>query len=162
MNKLLIALGAAVILMVLIGVGIFVMSSRGASNETQNTDDTINVKELKGSDIGLEMSLAKDKQHIIVDVKKLEGISRIEGFLLYEAVGKGNQGINVDMDIASGDYKLPRELYLGTCSAVCTPHKLTTDITADLKVTYKDGTLAHVSDKLIVDDKSPESSEVSD
>jgi hypothetical protein len=161
MNKMLVILGSLLLVLVLVGVGFFMLNQNDTPDEdTENT--FIQIKKVSGDEIGLTMELISkpNGDYVLFDVTKLEGIDRIEGSLDYEAVSKGIQGVLVDVNIASGTYTLPKEIYLGTCSAQCTPHELTTDIKAILKITFSNGEIGEVTEVLVVEDKSTESSEV--
>ncbi len=152
MNKMLMILGAALVLLVLVGVGFFVLG-KGGENSDVDTESKVNIREVTAEELGLEMSVVSkpDGDYISYDIANLDGISKIDGSFDYEAEDRGLQGVIVEIDVESGDYTLPDEIYLGTCSARCTPHTVTSDITAVFKITFTNGEIGQLEEKLPLD-----------
>lgn len=152
MNKMLLILGAALVVLVLVGVGFFVLN-RGEDNASDDSDSNIVMREVTAEEIGLEMEVVTkpDGDYMRYDIKKLDGIKKIDGSFDYEAEDRGLQGVIVEVDVEGGDYTLPDDIYLGTCSAVCTPHKVTSDITAVFKITFTNGEIGQLEESLPIE-----------
>lgn len=149
LNKMLIVLGVAVAIIAVIGIAFFVFG-RGDENVEDDSGSGVVMREVTAEEIGLEMEVVTkpDGDYMRYDITKLDGISKIDGSFDYEAEDRGLQGVIVEVDVEGGDYTLPDDIYLGTCSAVCTPHKVTSDITAVFKITFTNGEIGQLEESL--------------
>lgn len=159
-NKFLLPAVIVVIIIVATGGAFFLVKSQKTTKTSpSSTQNSIQIKTLKADDIGLTLAPEPDHQTIKMTISKLDGISTIEYDVSYDArvtdSGEGNGGIisggvtNSPIQVKSSDSTITREVYMGTCSRnVCKPDKVVGDVTFDIKVTYKDGTVGSVEQKV--------------
>ena len=144
MNKMLMILGAAMVALVLIGVGFYFMTSNNAEDSDSKKVVQETLRQIEPEDIGFTLTAAPDGQNVFIDVTKPEGIDLIEYELSYDAEGDLPRGTFGEIDIAGGE-ALPKKVYLGTCSSgTCKPDKGVTLVTVTAKVTYTDGDRAQL------------------
>jgi len=147
------------IIVILLGVGgvlVFVVFS-SRNKPAQETKPVVSqeekIKEIKPEDIGLVLKARSDKKAIIMEVNKLAEISMLEYELNYNAIENGEKvlrgAIGSIKNINPGERKITREILLGTCSAnVCKYDKGVSDIDFVLKVTYTNGQVASLEQKV--------------
>ncbi len=147
MNKMLLILGGAVIIILLIGAGVFVFGKKESKSENiQQTEQVI--KEIDPEEIGLTLTPANQNRQIIFNATKLDGVDKITYTLSYEAEGpegpllRGSEG---SFDIASGDYELPRTIDLGSCSSgTCKFDKGVREAEFDIRVDFTNGEVGRI------------------
>ncbi|HRN96718.1 MAG TPA: hypothetical protein PLD54_04690 [Candidatus Levybacteria bacterium] len=144
MNKMLMILGGAMVVLVLIGVGFYFMTSNSGEESDQKKVVQQTLRQIEPEDIGFTLTAAPDSQNVFIDVTKPDGIDLIEYELSYDAEGDLPRGTFGEIDIAGGE-ALPKKVYLGTCSSgTCKPDKGVTLVTVTAKVTYSDGDRAQL------------------
>lgn len=143
---------------VLGGLGYFVLG-RGSKSATLTQDAGQQIKEIKASDIGLTLVARADNRAITMTITKLTGISTIEYEVSYNALTNDPEAggetdvprgvVASPIQVKSGDSSVTREILLGTCSAnVCKYDKVTSVITFVVKVTYKNGEVGSLTEKI--------------
>jgi len=144
MNKLLVILGGAVLVLALIGGVVFMMTRNKAEDDSSTRPTQQVLREIEPEDIGFTLEASTDKQNVLIDVTKPEGIKLIEYDLSYNAEGDLPRGTFGEIDIEGGE-SLPKKVYLGTCSSgTCKPDKGITLVTVTAKVTYTNGDRAQL------------------
>jgi hypothetical protein len=124
----------AIIVGVVIVMGAILLFStiRGATQDpSQSSNGEIqDIKKISADDVGLEAELTSDGQSVVMRLNKLDGISSIEYEISYDAEETFEGETNVvlkgatssePIDVA-GESEFEREVFLGTCSAVCRPY----------------------------------------
>lgn len=148
MNKLFLILGAALVVLVLVGAGFFFLSGSEDEEDGRDVIEQVQLRQIQPEDIGFELTAAPDGQNILIDVTKPEGIDSIEYEVSYDAEGDLPRGTFGEIDIAGGD-ELPKKVYLGTCSSgTCKPDVGVELVTVVAKVTYTDGDRAQLEDSV--------------
>ncbi len=148
-----------VVLILIVGGGAYFILGRNSGTEQPTQEEEQQVKEISASDIGLSLKPRADNRAVIMTINKLSGISTIEYEVNYnaentdpEAGGEGDvpRGVVASpIQVKSGESSVTREILLGTCSAnVCKYDKVTSDITVVLKVTYTNGEIGTVTEKI--------------
>lgn len=155
LNKWVIIGIVIVVLAIVAGAGAYFLMGGTSSDKTLNTlNQGQQIKKLTSSDIGLTLTVRPDKKGVILKVTKLTNIASVEYELSYDAletqdgetavVPKGVVGSAIQ--VKPGDTEISRNLDLGTCSKnVCRFDNVKSDISAAVKVTYKDGTVGGVN-----------------
>jgi hypothetical protein len=144
MNKIFLALGAALVVLVLIGVVFYVMTTRGSEDAAPKKVVQENLKKIEPEDIGFTLEAAPDGQNVLMDVTKPEGIETLDYEVNYDAEGNLPRGTIGVIDIAGGE-ELPKKVYLGTCSSgTCKPDKGVSVVNVTVKVTYTNGDKAQL------------------
>ncbi len=166
-NKIPVIVAAIVAVLVIVGGGIFLATRSHQQPTSSNTSNAVNIKTLQPSDIGLQLSLSSDNQTVVMDITKLNGIKSVEYDMTYQAKQKDpdsgqvidvTQGVSTNgtpVVIKQGQTTLERKIYLGTCSATCTPSVVISDVSFVIKVNYANGEIGQVQDKLPYPHPSP-------
>lgn len=155
-NKLLIAAVVVVVLAVAVGGGMYLMSRNSPTNEAV-IEEVENVKELKPEDIGLELEAVSDGKIITLTATKLTDVESIEYEVSYDAEVEedggepftATRGVTGGLTIKSGESQVTKDIDLGTCSRnVCKYDKVISDVTFNIRVNYKDGTVGGIETKV--------------
>jgi hypothetical protein len=148
MNKILIILGAAMVILILGGVAYFAMNGTKDAEQTPKKMVQQSLPKIEPEDIGFTIEAAADGQNVLIDVTKPEGLESIEYELSYDAEGDLPRGTFGEIDIAGGE-ALPKKVYLGTCSSgACKPDKGVSIVNVTAKVTYTNGDRAQLEASL--------------
>lgn len=144
-------IGLAVAALVLVGGGVFVLSSNNkVPPPIEKAPDENEVAALDPEEIGLELTTIKNNQEVVFSIEKPEGIKAIEYELTWGAkvedkfsgtildVVHGDQS-NEPIEINGKPYKA--EIVMGSCSDVCHYDKGINNIKIILKITKTDGKL---------------------
>jgi len=152
-NKL--VAGIVVLAVVVVG-GLGVVMLRGGESSEESGQEEQTIKQISPEDIGLELELSSDRKDVILTITKLDGIESIEYELSYDAeetvegeksnVPKG--AISSEPFDVQGKSEFVKEIFLGTCSAVCRPDKVTSDIKVLVRVNYESGEVGAAEDTL--------------
>ena len=148
MNKMLMILGAAMVVLVLIGVALYVMTRSGSPESEPKKMVQDSLRKIEPEDIGFTLEASPDGQNVLIDVTKPEGIESIEYEVNYDAEGDLPRGTIGVIDIAAGE-ALPKKVYLGTCSTgTCKPDKGVSVVNVTAKVTYTSGDKAQLESSI--------------
>ena len=144
-KKILAAISAIVILLLVVG-GILGFARNQKSDQSSNSPmigDTSNLPELSPSDIGMVVTVRKDKKALMFELTKASDINSVEYTIEYEKEIEGErvpEGIFGLMNIGEDGITKTDFREFGTCSAGrCRYDNVVSDITIILKVTKKDG-----------------------
>ncbi len=143
-KKILAAIAVFLILTVL--GGIFVFARNQKNDQFSNSPligDTSNLPELSPSDIGMVVTVRKDKKALMFELTKTDDIKTVEYTIEYEKEIDGErvpEGIFGLMNISEDGITKTDFREFGTCSAGrCRYDEVVSDITIILKVTKNDG-----------------------
>lgn len=155
-NKLFLATVVVVVLVVLVGGAFFIMSQKKSSSDTV-IEQVEDVKPLKASDIGLELSPDSDGKIITLKADKLTGVSSLEYEVSYDAEVSedggepftATRGVTGGLEIKPGESEVSKDIDLGTCSRnVCKYDKVISVVTFNIRVNYSDGTVGGIETKV--------------
>ncbi len=147
-NKKLIIL-LAIGLVLLVGGGFLVLSgNKKAEPVVEKTSLDEQVTMIKPEEIGLTLSLSKDRKRVIIEIANTKDVSGLEYDLTYVSKGDIAQGLNDTINIKRPGSPVKVERDLGTCSDVCHYDEDVSDIKLILKVTKTDGTISQVEKSL--------------
>lgn len=159
-NKIIIAVAAVVVILIVGTIAVFATRSK-SPNMASNSSNATQVKTMQPSDVGLQLSIApNDKQTVVMDITKLNGIKSVEYDMTYDAEEKDpdsgqvlsvTQGVSTNgtpVKVHPGDSKLERKIYLGTCSATCRPSKVESDVKFVIKINFSNGEIGQIEDTL--------------
>lgn len=154
-NKILLG----ILLVVVIGaVGGAIVLGGSKSTDEGAEDESIeqNIKQVSTEEVGLTLEATSDGQTIIMRMTKLDGIKSVEYEATYDREFVDEQtdevGVKPDgafgspVEIEPGQTELEREIYLGTCSATCTPHKVRSDIKFVIRINYENGEIGAIEE----------------
>lgn len=144
-----------IVVVILIGAGVWFFMGRGGSSGDQAAGDDIsqNVVTVKPEEIGLVLTPRADGKAITMKITKLNGIKSIEYDVSYDAnVIDEGETVTVPRGVVGsailvmpGDSEVSRDLDLGTCSRnVCKYDDVVGPVKFVLKVTYTSGKVASV------------------
>lgn len=147
------------VFIILVGGGLYYIMGKSSKSATPTDNQEQQVKQIKASDIGLTLSPRADNKAITMTITKLDGISTIEYEVNYNALTNDPEAggeadvprgvVASPIQVKSGDSSVTREILLGTCSAnVCKYDKVTSAITFVVKVTYKNGEIGSLTEKI--------------
>lgn len=143
----------AVLLVILVVGGYFVLGSRGTSKEDsaatvqpQPTEEP--VKTLLPEDIGLSLRSGFDKKRVIMEIVNTDDIASLDYELSYNSKGDIPRGAIGHIDIKTKGRPVSQEIVLGTCSDVCHYDQEVSDIKLILKVVKTDNTVHSIEDTL--------------
>ena len=135
---------AAFLILIVAGGAFFLFRNQNPSDSP--TDDVTaesDLPVLSPEDIGMIVTVRKDKNALMFELTKADDIAKVEYTIEYEAEVEGetaNQGIFGEMNIAEDGITKTDFREFGTCSAGrCRYDNVTSDIKITLKVTKKDG-----------------------
>jgi len=144
-------IGLVIGALILVGGGVFVLSSNKKAAQAPIEAPTENeILTLNPEEIGLELTTIKNNQEVVFSIGKPEGIKTIEYELTWGAKVEDKFSGSV-LDVVHGDqsngpiemngkpYKA--EIVMGSCSDVCHYDKGVNNIKIILKITKTDGKL---------------------
>lgn len=148
-NKVVVAIIAGIVILM---AGLFVFSlirNGGQGPDSTGGSELQDVKKISADEVGLEAELTPDGKSVNLKLTKLEGISTIDYEISYDAEETFEGETNVvlkgatssDIDV-KGESEFEREVFLGTCSAVCRPDKVMGDIKVLVTLHYSSGDVA--------------------
>lgn len=141
-KKLLGIVGVFFVLAVLGGVFLLTKNSADEAPSDEITDSS-DLPTLTPEEIGMVVTVRKDKQAIMFELTKADDISRVEYTIEYEKELEGErvpEGIFGEMNIGEDGITKTDFREFGTCSAgKCRYDEVVSDIKIVLKVTKKDG-----------------------
>ncbi len=140
-----ILIGAAVLILVIIGGAMFLLNSK-KSTQTTGTAEGEQILILSAEAIGLSLEMAEDGKEIIMRVDNVEGITSIEYELSYNSEGDIPRGAIGSLEVKGEP--IEKKITLGTCSDVCHYDEDVSEIKIILKVTKKDGKIYQVEKAL--------------
>lgn len=118
--------------------GLLFLGSK-SNNQAPNSSVTQErIQTLPASQIGLTLKPGADKQRVVMDVVNIDGIKSLDYEVSYTAKGDLPRGAIGEVAVSSGQ-PVRKEIYLGTCSDVCHPDTVTSDVKIVVKVTKTDG-----------------------
>lgn len=139
-------LGAvAVFLILAVTGGVFFLSRQSETGGNSGSDEfaSSDLPVLTPEEIGLVVTVRKDKKALMFEIKKAFDISSVEYIINYEKEIEGErvpEGIFGEMNIGEDGITKTDFREFGTCSSGrCRYDEVVSDITIDLKVTKKDG-----------------------
>jgi hypothetical protein len=142
-------IAVAVGLIVLIGIGAFlIFGKKAASIPVEQVPSEETVSTMKPEEIGLSLSASSDNKKVILDVANTKGISGLDYELSYTSKGDVPRGVIGHIDIKQAGKTISQEITLGTCSDVCHYDQDVSNIKLILKVAKTDGTTSQVEKSL--------------
>lgn len=145
-------IGLAIAALVLVGGGVFVLSSnKKAQAPVAEAPAENEIATLSAEEIGLSLATTNDDKHIVFEIKKPEGIKVFEYELTWGAKVKDPSSGDL-LDVVHGDtsnepiaingkpYK-SAEIKMGSCSDVCHYDTGINNIKIIIKITKTDGKL---------------------
>ena len=143
-NKKVIAAVAVFVVLIIAGGALFLFKNQSSSGSTP--DDLIatsDLPELSPEEIGMVVTVRKDKKALMFELTKADDIARVEYTIEYEKDLDGEtvpEGIFGEMNIGEDGITKTDFREFGTCSAGrCRYDNVVSDVTIVLKVTKKDG-----------------------
>ena len=138
-RKVLIVVG--VVLLVLVGVGYFILSPKKSSSipqapEPQATEEET-ILTLSPEDIGLTLTAIESNRKVLMGIANTSDLVSLEYELSYTSKGDIPRGVLGTIDVKS-DKPIKHEIVLGTCSDVCHYDQEVSNIKVILKVTKSD------------------------
>ena len=150
-KKVIIAL-IVFVLIVLLGVGFFLLSSNKDTPEQAVVEEETPIEEtvdvLSPQDIGLVLTKNINNAKVIMEIGKTDDILSLDYELSYIAKGDIPRGVIGRIENKSSGKPIKQEIVLGTCSDVCHYDEDVTNITLLLKVVKKDNAVYSVEKSL--------------
>lgn len=147
-NKNLI-IGIVIGAVVLVGGGIFLLSSRKtAPTPVAQTSSEEVVSVIQPEEIGLSLSASADNKKVVLEVANTKDISGLDYELSYTSKGDIPRGVIGHIDIKVAGKTARQEITLGTCSDVCHYDQDVKNIKLILKVAKTDGSTSQVEKSL--------------
>jgi len=149
-DKRVLIAGIAVLVLIFLGAGFFLISSRQSNSNAVNTNvlpTQVPVLSLSPDDIGLSLTLSANGQKATMVITKTTDISSVDYQLLYNAVVSGQQvprGTIGHVDIKTPGKTVSQDMIFGTCSDVCHYDTGISGIQLIVKVTKTDGKVYQV------------------
>jgi hypothetical protein len=150
-KRILIAAGVAVLALVLIIIGVFMMmrgsNSSGNSQQSNAEPTQAPVLALKPDDIGLTLVEAANMQTATMTITKTSDITSVDYQLSYNAEVAGQsipRGTIGHADVKTPGQTVTQKMVFGTCSDVCHYDTGITQIQLIVKVTKTDGKVYQV------------------
>lgn len=136
-----------IIIAIFAGGGWYVLSSKKVPVQQAPLIQTGTVPTLSPEDIGLTLTSVSKKGGTAIDmeVDKVSDISSIDYEVDYTVAGNIPRGVIGTIAVKSGDSSEKQEVFLGTCSDVCHPDKVTSAVQFTLKVTKSSGQVYQVN-----------------
>ena len=150
-KKVIIAL-VVFVLIVLLGIGFFVLSSNKdtpeqvAVEEETPIEETVNI--LSPEEIGLVLTKTLDNTKVIMEIGKTDNILSLEYELSYLAKGDIPRGAIGNIENKVKGKSIKQEIVLGTCSDVCHYDEDVSDVKLIVRVTKLDNTVYSVEETL--------------
>jgi len=150
-KKVIIAL-IVFVLIVLLGVGFFLLSSNKDTPEQAVVEEETPIEEtvdvLSPQDIGLVLTKNINNAKVIMEISNTDDILSLDYELSYIAKGDIPRGVIGHIENKSSGKPIKQEIVLGTCSDVCHYDEDVTNITLLLKVVKKDNAVYSVEKSL--------------
>lgn len=149
MNKMLLILGAALVVIVLIVGGFMFMNKKSATPVDNTDEESVAIKTISPDEIGLTLTPEAAKNSIVLEADKLDGIESLEYEVNYNAKDANGddipRGVIGDVEVG-GKSNVSRDIYLGTCSSgTCKPDKGVEKAEFVIKVNYTSGDVAQIT-----------------
>lgn len=150
-KKVIIAL-VVFVLIVLLGIGFFVLSSNKdtpeqvAVEEETPIEETVNI--LSPQDIGLVLTKNVNNTKVIMEISNTDDILSLDYELSYLATGDIPRGVIGHIENKSSGKPMKQEIVLGTCSDVCHYDEDVTNIMLLLKLVKTDNVVYSVEKTL--------------
>ncbi len=140
-NKKAIIAAVGIVLLVLSGVGYFILSPKKSSLPPQAPEPQV-VKEetiltLSPEEIGLTLTAIESNRKVLMEITKTSGLLSVDYELSYISKGDIPRGVLGTIDVKSNK-PIKHEIVLGTCSDVCHYDQDVSNIKLILKVTKSD------------------------
>lgn len=152
-NQKILIFAIVTVLIVILGGGYFVLSSKKETPkpadtqvEAQPSEETVNI--LKPEDIGLTLSVTPDKKRVIMEITNLKDLSSLDYELSYTSKENIPRGAIGNIEVSPKDKMIKKEIVLGTCSDVCHYDQEISDIKLVVKVTKLDNKVYSVEKSL--------------
>jgi len=147
-KKILIPL-VAVIVLVLIGGGVYLFNARRSSSNPTDIQPTIEViPTIIPSEIGLSLKASADGKRVIMTITNTKDLTGVDYELSYTAKGNIPRGAIGHVDIKEPGQSVNQEIVLGTCSDVCHYDQDVKSVKLVVKVTKTDGKVFQAEEKL--------------
>jgi hypothetical protein len=151
-KRILVAAGVAVIALILIVVGVFMLTRGLASNNTTSNSSMaeptqVPVLSLQPADIGLTLVEAASMETATMTITKTGDIASIDYQLSYNALVSGQnipRGTIGHVDVKTPGQIISQQMVFGTCSDVCHYDTGITGVQLIVKVTKTDGKVYQV------------------
>jgi len=155
-NKKIIIGIAAFLILLIAGVGLFLLNSASNEPQVEKNEFEENFVELSAEDVGLSLSSQKNNQQLVMELTKLLDVESFEYEVSYEAIEEGEvvmqgtfgSGPNPDEE---GKSVIERVIDLGTCSAVCRYHEGVEEIQFTLRVNLKNGEVGIIEEVFVLE-----------
>jgi hypothetical protein len=153
-KRVLIAAAVAVLALVLIVGGVFMMlrgSNNAASDQQTASPTEVPVLALQPADIGLTLTAASNMQTATMTITKTGDITSVDYQLSYNAEVSGQsipRGTIGHADVKTPGQTITQKMVFGTCSDVCHYDTGITEIKLIVKVTKTDGKVYQVEQSL--------------
>jgi hypothetical protein len=141
-NKKTLIIAIVVVVLVLIGVTLYVLSSRNSAPAVQNNEPGTAIQtapKIDPKEIGLTLKMGDDGKRVVMAIADTSNLSGIDYELSYTSTGGIPRGAIGHIDIKTKGKAISQEIVLGTCSDVCHYDQDVTDIKLVVKVTKSDG-----------------------
>jgi len=149
-KRVLIAAGVAVIALILIMIGVFMLmksSSSSATPQQSAVPTEVPVLSLQPGDIGLTLVEAANLQTATMTITKTSDIASVDYQLSYNAMVSGQsipRGTIGHVDVKTPGQAITQQMTFGTCSDVCHYDAGITGVQLIVKVTKTDGKVYQV------------------
>jgi len=149
-KRVLIAAGVAVVALILIFAGVFMLMKGSNSAQTAQqaaTPTEAPVLSLQPGDIGLTLVEAADMQTATMTITKTGDITSVDYQLSYNALVSGQsipRGTIGHVDVKTPGQTITQKMVFGTCSDVCHYDTGITQVQLIVKVTKTDGKVYQV------------------
>lgn len=140
MNKKTLIPLIAVIALILIGGGVYLLSQKNNSNSFSVIEPTIEIiPTIMPSDIGLTLTSSKDGKKVYMEITNTKDLTGVDYELSYTATDDIPRGAIGHIDVETPGQKIKQEIVLGTCSDVCHYDEDVKDLKLIVKVTKTNG-----------------------
>lgn len=149
-KRILISAGVAIVALILIVGGVFLLTKGSNSSQTAQATPTptqVPVLTLKPTDIGLTLVEAANMQTATMTITKTSDISSVDYQLSYNAMVSGQsipRGTIGHVDVKTPGQTINQQMVFGTCSDVCHYDTGISDVQLIVKVTKTDGNVYQV------------------
>ena len=153
-NQKMYAIVGAVLVVVAIGVGVFIMQGKSKTTSSNPAaSQEVDAITMKPEDIGLTLEATPSNHEVIMKMSDLSKFNSFEFEMNYEAIENGQtvlQGASGSGDVKSGENTIERKITIGTCSTggACKFHQGVKKITFIIRLNLKDGKIGSVQKDL--------------
>lgn len=140
-NKRSLIIAIAAVVVVLLGVSIYVLSTRNQVPAQTTDEPGIEIELIPTiipSDLGLTLKMGDDGKRVIMTIKNTTDISFIDYELSYTSEGGIPRGAIGHVDVKEVGKAVTQEIVLGTCSDVCHYDSEVSDIKLIVKISKTD------------------------